>query len=112
MRCYVQTNHHLIDLPKTQQEVNFIQFNYLTFEIHGTNEYTCPVECMAVFAHDKDIDYADVINEESNARIIKLFDSCKSVRQVEILRSLYPGVVPKITKACRYFDHVNGTRSR
>ena len=67
---------------------------------------------MAVFAHDHDINYANVINNEQSNKIIKLFDGCKSVKHVEYLRQMHPKQVPKIIKACRYFDHVNGARSR
>lgn len=86
MKHYVETSHDQINLKAIEDEVNFIQFNQLNFEIHGTHEYTCPVECMAVFAHDSDIDYPNIINEEQSCKIIKLFDGCKSVKHVEILR--------------------------
>ena len=64
MKHYVETSHEQVDLKAIEEEANFIQFNQLTFEIHGTHEYTCPVECMAVFAHDFDIDYTKIVSQD------------------------------------------------
>ena len=62
MKFYVEAAHPDVDLAKIESENTFILVDYLTFEQFGVNDFTCPVEYLAVFAHDEDIDYNDVMD--------------------------------------------------
>ena len=61
MKFYVQGYNEDAYMVQLQRAENWILIHSLSFEIHGTNEYTCPVEHLAVFAHDFDLDYEQVI---------------------------------------------------
>lgn len=53
---------------------------------------------MAVFAHDYDIDYSQIMEQDDHCKVIKLFDDCNSIDKVDALQKAYPEIIPKIIK--------------
>ena len=74
--------NNTVNVKEIEESVMYTLVDNIIIHQHDMRMFTCPIESIAIFAHDQDIQYQQVCQPNNTPNIIKLFDDCNSMQKV------------------------------